>query len=241
MAFLEKFQQNLNLLLGQTHKVALIPRYELMGSTKQRVEELKANFGDEIKHLMEQSRAEEHEYGAMLCTSSIIQPSEFARGQGSVKVGCVVRGNPYSVQIRDCHNGVAPIGTIHSHWAVDVFSPEDIVLGIRKELLTCLVYKRNGTTYLRCLSPWLWNDYPMRTKAWVLSALNQTDQAYKKMVELAKRWGHEWEPYTQGRIRFENMNPEAQQAYSSFQYYNAIISTMQPSVEKLLDVMETQL
>ena len=241
MSFLEKFQQNLNLLLGQTHEVDLIPRYELMGSTKQRVEELKANFGDEIKHLMEQSKAEELEYGAMLCTPGTTKPEQFIKGEGSIKLGCITRGQPYSVGIRDCHDSVYPVGTIHTHYQVDVFSSEDIVLGIRKELLTCLVYKRNGAAYLRCLSPWLWNDYPMRTKAWILSALNQTDQAYKKVVELAKRWGHEWEPYTQGRIRFENMSPEAQHAYGSFQYYNAIINTMQPSVEKLLDVTETQL
>lgn len=240
MSFLDKFQQNLNLLLGRTHEVALIPRYELMGSTRQRVEELKANFGDEIKHLMEQSRAEELEYGAMLCTPGITKPEQFIKGEGSIKLGCITRGQPYSVGIRDCHNST-PLGTLHTHWQVDVFSPEDIVLGTRKELITCLAFSRNGNTYLRCISPWLYQQYPFKTRAWILSALNQTDFAYKKIVELAKQYGWEWEPYVQGRKKFEELSPSAQAAYNSFRYYNSIVNTMQPSVEKLLDAFEVTL
>lgn len=237
MSFIEKFQKNLG-LLGQT--ITRIP-VERTGLTRRRVEELIAKHGHEIKQVMAQSQTEHVEYGAMLCIPSQVLPFQFIRGEGFVKLGCVTRGKPYQVRVGDCHNGVYPVGTIHTHWQVDVFSPEDVSLGIQKELLTCLVFSRNGTTHLRCISPWLFKEYPMRTRAWIISALNQTDLAYKKIVDLGKKYSREWELYNQGKLRFDELSSSAKAAYTEFKHYNTIINTMQPTVEKLLDAYEVEL
>jgi len=125
--------------------------------------ELRNRYGRELRQMIEEASEQGREVGLMLCQDS----------SGQIHLGQPCWGQRSTVTVRDCH-GMIPVGSFHVHLrGVDVFSPPDFDIAIRKEDLSCVGYVKDGRPMMKCITPQKFYEYPLTERLNIRGALGE--------------------------------------------------------------------